>query len=88
MQKVIPNFVALKASFLKSPLKFLLLYRVIIFIRLTQEGARVPQGNFVGPTLSLLYIIDLPDDVICNIAIYVDDTALYSKRHQASDLWQ
>ena len=88
MQKGIPNLAALKASFLKSPLKFLLLYRVIIFIRLTQEGARVPQGYFVGPTLSLLYIIDLPDDVICSIAIYVDDTALYSKRHQASDLWQ
>ena len=31
---------------------------------------------------------DLPDDVICNIAIYVDDTTLYSKCDQASDLWQ
>ena len=31
---------------------------------------------------------DLPDDVICNIAIYADDTTLYSKCNQASDLWQ
>ena len=31
---------------------------------------------------------DLPDDVICNIAIYADDTRLYSKCDQASDLWQ
>ena len=35
-----------------------------------------------------MYIIDLPDDVICNIAIYTDDTTLYSKCNQASDLWQ
>ena len=31
---------------------------------------------------------DLPDDVICNIAIYADDTTLNSKCNQASDLWQ
>ena len=42
----------------------------------------------LGPTLFLLYINDLPDDVICNIAIYADDTTLYSKCDQASDLWQ
>ena len=31
---------------------------------------------------------DLPDDVICNIAIYADDSTLFSKCDQASDLWQ
>ena len=31
---------------------------------------------------------DLPDDVISNIAIYGDDTILYSKCDLASDLWQ
>ena len=30
----------------------------------------------------------LPDDVICDIAIYADDTTLYSKCDQTSDLWQ
>ena len=30
-----------------------------------------------GPALFLLYIHDL-DDVICNIAVYADDTTLYS----------
>ena len=35
-----------------------------------------------------MYINDLPDDVICNIAIYADNTTLYSKCDLVSDLWQ
>ena len=48
----------------------------------------VSKGSILGLTLFLLYINDLPDNVICNIAIYADDTTLYSKCDQASDLWQ
>ena len=51
-------------------------------------NAGVRQGSILGPTRFLLYIDDLPDDIICNIAIYADDTTLYSKCDQASDQWQ
>ena len=50
--------------------------------------AVVPQGSIIDPTLFLVYINDLPDDIVCNIAVYADDTTLYSKCDQASNLWQ
>ena len=49
-------------------------------------NAGVPQGSILGPTLFLLYISDLPDDFICDIAIYADKTTLYSKCDWASNL--
>ena len=65
--------------------------RVVLDGKPSQEysvNAGVPQGLILGPTLFLLYINDLPDDVIHNIAIYADDANLYSNCDQASDLWQ
>ena len=51
-------------------------------------NAGVPHGATLGPTLFLLHINDLPDDVIRNITIYADDTTLYFNCDQASGLWQ
>ena len=45
-----------------------------------------PPGFILHSTLFLLYINDLPVDVICDIPIYADDTTLYSKCDQTSDL--
>ena len=65
--------------------------RVILDGKSSQEypvNAGIPQCSILGPTLFLLYINDLPDDGIRNIAVYVDDATLYSKCYQASDMWQ
>ena len=74
-------------------ISFLIYRRLQVFLdgKSSQEypvNAGVPQGFILGPALFLLYINNLPDDVICNIAIYADDTTLYSKCDKASDLWQ
>ena len=38
----------------------------------------VPQGSVLGSTILQLCINNLPDDIICDIAIYADNTTLYS----------
>ena len=66
-------------------------FLVVLDGKTSQEysvNAGVPQGSILHSTFFLLYINDLTDDVICDIAIYGDNTTLYSKFDQASDLWQ
>ena len=40
-------------------------------------NAGVSQGSTLGPTIFLLHINDLSDDVICTVETYADDTTLY-----------
>ena len=52
-------------------------------------SAGVPEGSILCSALFLTYIDGLSDDdAIRDIAIYADDTTLYSKYDQTSDLWQ
>ena len=65
--------------------------RLVLDGKSSQEypvNAEVPQWSILGPKIFLLYINDLPDDVICNTAIYANDTTLYFKCDHTSDLWQ
>lgn len=43
-------------------------------------------GFILGPKLFLLYINDLPDEIISNIPIYTHDTTLYFKCDHSSDM--
>ena len=42
-------------------------------------NARFSQASILDPAFLRLYPNDLPNNVSCNIAIYADETAPYSK---------
>ena len=44
----------------------------------TNVEAGVPQGSILGPLLFLMYINDLPENLVSNPKLFVDDKSLFS----------
>ncbi len=38
----------------------------------------MPQGSVLGPLFFLAYIYDLPNNVLCEVKLFADDTSLFS----------
>ena len=58
------------------------------FFTRISRNAGVPQASILNSVLFLLSSNELPDDVICNIAIYADGTLLYTNVDQVPSMWQ
>ena len=44
----------------------------------SQIKAGVPQGSFLGPLLSIVYVNDLTERLTSNVKLFADDTSIFS----------
>ena len=51
----------------------------------TQVMSGVPQGSVLGPTLFILYVMDIPEVIGSNVDMFADDTKIYRVVRNDSD---
>ena len=60
--------------------------RVVLEGQSSPTRSGVPQGLVLGPTLFLVYINDLPNKVLSQLAMYADDSTLYCISPNSSNI--
>ena len=51
----------------------------------TRVTSGIPQGSVLGPILFVIYINDLPANIVTNVKMFADDTKIYKKIGSAQD---